>query len=221
MTEQRRMYKSRTNRMIAGVCGGVAEYFHIDPTIVRLLWFLSIFLGGAGIILYLAAIIIMPANLPGQASAESVQATYNGSRYFWGFILIGAGALLLLHNFGIIPLFYWWGGFSWKFVLALLLIVLGSILVVSYAREKSPSPSPEASQTGTEQRSIPRRLYRSLRDRKVFGVCGGMGEYFEIDPTIIRLLFVFVTLYSFGFGLIAYIILTIVTPEERLSTTVM
>ncbi|MDD3041893.1 MAG: PspC domain-containing protein [Methanosarcinaceae archaeon] len=55
------LYRSKKNRMIAGVCGGIAEYFDIDPTIVRLLWVLFVFLGvGAGIPAYIIAWVIIP-----------------------------------------------------------------------------------------------------------------------------------------------------------------
>lgn len=57
---ERKLYLSDTNKKLGGVCGGVGEYFDIDPTIVRLLWFLSIFLSGAGLIAYFIAWIIMP-----------------------------------------------------------------------------------------------------------------------------------------------------------------
>lgn len=56
----KRLYRSRTNRIIAGVCGGIAEYSNIDPTIVRLLWLLVSLLWGAGIIAYIVAVIIIP-----------------------------------------------------------------------------------------------------------------------------------------------------------------
>lgn len=56
----RKLYLSDTNKKIGGVCGGVGEYFGIDPTIVRLLWFLSIFLSGAGLLAYFIAWIVMP-----------------------------------------------------------------------------------------------------------------------------------------------------------------
>lgn len=57
--EHKRLYKSRSQRMICGVCGGVAEYFNIDPTIIRLVWAL-IALTGSGLLLYILAAIIMP-----------------------------------------------------------------------------------------------------------------------------------------------------------------
>ena len=56
----KKLCKSNSNRYICGVCGGIAEYFGIDATIVRLVFaFLSIF-GGSGVLLYLAAVMIMP-----------------------------------------------------------------------------------------------------------------------------------------------------------------
>ena len=58
----KRLCKSRTNRMIDGVCGGVAEYFGLDPTLVRIAWVLLTLLGGSGILLYIVGMIIMPTS---------------------------------------------------------------------------------------------------------------------------------------------------------------
>ncbi|NLK27523.1 MAG: PspC domain-containing protein [Clostridiales bacterium] len=60
--EQKKLYRSSMNKMICGVCGGIAEYINIDPTIVRLLWAISIFAGGFGVLLYIIAAIIMPVH---------------------------------------------------------------------------------------------------------------------------------------------------------------
>ena len=56
----KRLYRSRNSRMLCGVCGGIAEYFDIDPTLVRLGWALFCALGGSGIIAYIIAAIIIP-----------------------------------------------------------------------------------------------------------------------------------------------------------------
>jgi phage shock protein C len=58
-----------------------------------------------------------------------------------------------------------------------------------------------------------KRLYRSREDRMIAGVCGGLGDYFGIDPTLVRLLFVFAALF-YGPGILAYLILMLVVPEE-------
>lgn len=56
----KRLYKSSVNCMICGVCGGIAEYFDIDPTLVRLAWILFSCLGGSGILAYIVAAIVIP-----------------------------------------------------------------------------------------------------------------------------------------------------------------
>lgn len=56
----KRLYKSNENRIIAGVCGGIAEYFDVDPTLIRLGWVVFCAMGGSGLIVYLIAAILMP-----------------------------------------------------------------------------------------------------------------------------------------------------------------
>lgn len=55
----KKLYRSNTNRMLFGVAGGMADYFNMDPTIMRILWVL-VGLSGTGILIYLIAAIIMP-----------------------------------------------------------------------------------------------------------------------------------------------------------------
>lgn len=57
---EKKLTKSATNRKIAGVCGGIAEYFNIDATIVRLLWVACVLLAGTGLLLYIIAALVMP-----------------------------------------------------------------------------------------------------------------------------------------------------------------
>lgn len=56
----KRLYKSNTNKMIDGVCGGVAEYLNLDPTVVRLVWVILACMGGSGLVAYLIAMLIIP-----------------------------------------------------------------------------------------------------------------------------------------------------------------
>lgn len=65
----KKLYRSRKERMIAGVCGGVAEYFNIDPSIVRLLFILFFFLGGCALLAYVIMWLIIPL-APGNISTE-------------------------------------------------------------------------------------------------------------------------------------------------------
>lgn len=63
MAKAKRLYRSCRNRMLGGVCGGIAEYFGVDPVIVRLLWVFGTLVSvGTGILLYLVAWAIIPGN---------------------------------------------------------------------------------------------------------------------------------------------------------------
>jgi phage shock protein C len=71
--EPKRLYRSEKNKVIAGVCGGIAEYFETDPTWVRLLvTFLTLVTGGIGLIMYIVAWIIVPVN-PNQLKAHDTK----------------------------------------------------------------------------------------------------------------------------------------------------
>jgi phage shock protein C len=58
-----------------------------------------------------------------------------------------------------------------------------------------------------------KRLERSTRDKWIGGVCGGLGHYFDIDPTIVRLIFL-VAFFGFGTGLLVYLVLWVVMPQS-------
>ena len=58
-----------------------------------------------------------------------------------------------------------------------------------------------------------KRLYRSANDRKLAGVCGGIAEYLNMDPTVIRILWAIVSLFAFV-GVIAFIVCALIIPEE-------
>jgi len=57
---EKRLYKSNTDKKIDGVCAGIANYFNIDPTLIRLAWVIFTLAGGCGLIAYIIAAIIMP-----------------------------------------------------------------------------------------------------------------------------------------------------------------
>ncbi|MCB0997426.1 MAG: PspC domain-containing protein [Acidimicrobiales bacterium] len=79
--------------------------------------------------------------------------------------------------------------------------------------EPTASPPPPPGQPTPPTGEPPRRLERSVTDRKIGGVCGGIGTYFGIDPTLVRLGFVLAILLG-GFGIVAYLVAWVVLPED-------
>jgi phage shock protein C len=56
----RKLYRSRKDKVIGGVCGGLGEYFDIDPSLIRLLWVVVVFMGGSGVFIYIILWIVLP-----------------------------------------------------------------------------------------------------------------------------------------------------------------
>jgi phage shock protein C len=98
----RRLYRSRTDRMLGGVAGGLGDYFGVDPVLVRLAW-VALAFAGIGILAYIVAWIIVPeeprgetAEAPAAARPPRRGADRAGARIVFGSVLIAIGSLLLL-----------------------------------------------------------------------------------------------------------------------------
>ena len=60
MEEIKKIYRSSEDKMLAGVCGGIAEHFHVDATLIRLAWVIFVVMGGSGLLAYIICAIIIP-----------------------------------------------------------------------------------------------------------------------------------------------------------------
>ncbi len=198
------------------MCGGAAEYFGVDATIVRFLWVLLTLLGGSGFILYILGMIIMPVNPEHVgAQAETGVPPKTDRKRFFGVMLILLGTFILMINLGWIAEFGWWS-FSRSVLLPVLLILVGAFFIYLHTGKRAAPAVPAQDQApGAPPQAAAKELRRSVEDRKLFGVCGGIAKYFGIDSTIVRFLFVFLVLASFGWGVLLYIILGIIMPEEH------
>lgn len=137
----KRLHRSTKDKILFGVCGGLAEYLEVDSSLVRIIWAIVTLLGGSGIIAYIIAAIILPEM--GKNNAEQ--------------------------------------------------------MTIKYEPEKKVDY---------------KKLYRSVNERMIWGVCGGIAEYFNIDVSLVRIGFVlFAT--SGGFGILLYIIMAIVMPNKK------
>ncbi len=141
--DNRRLRRSISEKRIAGVCGGLAEYFNVDVSLVRLAWVVLTIVPGAiffGVLAYLAAWVLMP---------ESKE--------------------------------------------------------VSEARPASA-----------------KRLARSATDRKIGGVCGGLAEFFSVDSTAVRLLWIVLSIFPGAIvcGVIAYFVAWLIMPMVPVPETI-
>jgi len=140
----RRLYRCRENRVLAGVASGVAEFFGLDPTLVRVLWFLSIFVGGVSLLVYIGLAIIVPLEplAPGAAAAPTEPSerhrhgTGGGGRWvtFFGIALILLGGLALVGT--LLP-----NVASWRYLGPLFIIGMGAVLVFGAMHREDGSPA--------------------------------------------------------------------------------
>ncbi len=201
--EGKKLYRSQSNRMIAGVCGGIAEYFNLDPSLIRLIVVAIALFGGVGILAYIAAVIIIPNN-PEQSPEEGGEQIIKDKSLFWGSLLIILGLFFFLRQTGVFYGFEFWR-IPWQMLWAFFLIGIGAYLL--YNRKRSDET--EDVETGSKK-----KLYRSGEKKMLAGVCGGIADYFDMDVSIIRIIWAIITLASAGIGLLVYILMVIVFPEK-------
>src|SRR6266545_4540611 len=122
-TSAPRLYRSATDKVVAGVCGGLAAYFKIDPIVVRLAFVVFALVGGASVLLYIVLWIAVPVG-----DASTVPAVHNISAETTAIALIAVGTLWLLANFGAFRFINWSVGWP------LVLIALGAVLLLRRTR---------------------------------------------------------------------------------------
>lgn len=139
--EQKRLYRSRINSIFGGVCGGLGDYFNLDPVIIRALFAIAFFAGGGGLLVYIVLWIVTPLQpIPFGGSAAQTEQTKSGDEAnstsftqekntksngsLWaGLILIAVGSIFLVDRFlSQIRLGDFW---------PLILVAVGAVLIVN------------------------------------------------------------------------------------------
>lgn len=126
METSKKLYRSRADRMVFGLCGGIGEYFSVDSTLIRLLFVLLAFMGGTGVIAYFVMGIITPEALAaeeGEGGKEPLRRAHASGRFIASFAFVALGALLIVRQF--VPL-HW---IEMRLLVPLLLVLLGIYLI--------------------------------------------------------------------------------------------
>lgn len=144
----RRLYKSRKNCVIDGVCGGLGEYFGVDPVLVRIVAVFFLFVGGSALIAYIVGMIIIP-----KAPVEAGQTEESGrdgampspdrsegigkaGGLIFGIILIAFGVHFLLRNIPFFHDYYWrFWNLGWHFFWPSVLILIGLLIIFKGSRK--------------------------------------------------------------------------------------
>ncbi|MCK5125043.1 MAG: PspC domain-containing protein [candidate division Zixibacteria bacterium] len=154
---KKRIYRSRKDSTIAGVCGGMGEYFGIDPTFIRIIFVLLLLADGASLLAYIIAWIIIPQKpldiveepnaVDDSSESTKVETVGAGSwnKFLPGGILVGIGVFFLMREH------YW----SWHLerIWPMLLIAVGVFLIISFTRQDKDRKSENQIEGGSHESS--------------------------------------------------------------------
>ena len=201
----KRIFRSKEDRIIAGVCGGFAEYLGIDPTLVRLVWIFFTIFGGLGILAYIFSIILISEKDSSKVKEIKEDDNRDEKLVLWGVVIIIVGILLFFRHRPIVSMMWHSMSGNWFNILfAIALIGIGIYILLNRKSDDEKSKS-NLYFSG---------LHLSETDKKIAGVCGGIAETANIDSTIIRLIWTLGTLLSAGVGIVLYIICMLVFSKQ-------
>lgn len=228
------LYRHPEDRLIGGICSGLGEYVGMDPVLVRAIWVaLTIGTAGAGLLAYASLWLLLPVGTAqgGQHAPPSVELSERNLGRA-GVLLVAVGTLWLLANLGILSALL----HAFLHVVGLLLwpaLLIGAGLLllksqkswrrrIAGARESMQSGGARAASgmsRGWFKDSLRRAkaaipLKRSRNDRMVYGVCGALGKVFGIDANLVRLIWVAFAIGSVGTGVLLYVLVSLLLPEE-------
>ena len=218
------LYRSASNRMISGICGGLAEYFDVDASVLRIAMVaftvitLPVF-GPFVFLAYLVCVFIIPRD-PGLAPAAASdspadpgnsdqpkqdtrqvaenQPTNRNNSMVLGGLLILLAVIVLTWSYA--PEY---GRFSFFLPMVPIVAIGAAVLILFVYRGQIMEFFKH------------RRLYRLNEGKKIFGVCNGLADAFNLDPTLVRIGFFIAFLFSIGTVTLIYLFMAFIMPEGR------
>jgi|GEM_PF-148549 len=238
------LYRHPSNRMVAGVCSGIADYIGWDPVLVRVLWVIAtVMTNGAGILAYLALALVLPVGTKrnGFVRPGKIEMTeQNLSRASYG--MIAFGIAWLLWNFGVLSFLFRGTAAVLGVVFWPALFIMVGLLLLNRNGDKNYQDSFSNGWTNVRDRANSMRnsegmpqfdninrgsirsgimdlrqgmpIKRSRSNRVAAGVCGGIGQAIGIDANLVRLGVAILSIGTWGMPIVPYAILAILLPSS-------
>lgn len=233
------LYRHPSDKMLGGVCGGLAEYAGFDPVLVRALWVIATLMtGGGGFLAYIALWLLLPVGTKSGGQVRPAAIELNERNLgraaivlmalggFWLLSNIGLTGSLMRIVFGVTNLLLW----------PMILIGAGYLLLRSSGKEINFKEvnlkmdfSTIRNRVRTEGTKISEEMHvkegfnsfrqnfplkRSNRDKVAMGVCGGIAQKLGIDSNLVRLIWAAFSIGSVGTGVLLYVLLGLFLPTE-------
>ncbi len=217
----KKLYRSKKERIIGGFCGGLAEYFQVDPVLVRIIFVIAVFINGVGVLLYLAGLIIVPNNPDENGEPVKISPLSRAKdTYFWGILAVVIGIILLIKES---QWFYFFHIYDLDLTLLLGggLILAGIYMIYNFSRNSSDKVS-EIEENLEEARNNVMshiKFYKKSDEKIISGVCAGIADYLKIDVSMVRIATVILAILTKGILVIAYILAIFMLPDHKAEVT--
>ncbi len=196
--------RSASNSVLSGICGGLGEYLHTEPNLIRIIFVLVTLLGGWGIALYIAVTLLIPL-IPAddEFTEEEIGIIKNADlKTIAGTIFILLGIYFILKPTG---LFYLLGNFNLQAHYLIVVAIIG--LGIYFIKAKEPILK--------TQENLSTEFTRSKSDRRFMGVCGGLAKYLNVETTLLRVVWVISLFITAGISLVIYFIFALIVSFEK------
>ena len=201
---QKKLERSNSDIIVSGLCAGIAGYLKTEPAYVRLLALLSLLFGLWGPAAYIIASYLIPASqsdvdLSDEESKQQRKVNFRTvvsgvmllSGFYFGFVRFGffsSERIFILPN---------------EFMFPFIAIVIGVYYLVIKETDFQ------------ENENTVNSFYRSRKDRRFLGVCGGFAQYIDVESTTVRILFVVLSLLTLGLFALIYFLFALLSKMEK------
>lgn len=188
-----KLKKSGYNKIILGVCGGLGEYFSIEPVFFRMLFLFGLLIGGWGVIIYLIAALLMPGDTsPKEIDEEEIERIKksNNISLIAGIILL-AGMYIVLDDFGYFS-FLSAIGIPSDYIIILIVCVVLFFIFSFWTGKKEEVVQPD-------------RFVRNKNNALFGGICSGFADYIGVSASSIRLAAVLLSFLTLGIPVLIYL----------------
>lgn len=200
--KSRSLQRKISHKWLSGVCAGLAEYFSTEVIVFRIAFVVTALFSGLGIAVYLILLVVIPPeNIEKYEPAERELMLENDYKSITGTLLVISGIYYVITTSSLIISFGYLHDLFSK-INIWFIILLGVILF----RQKTVHRISE---------NNPQRLRKSVVDKKITGVCGGLANYLSTNSTIVRMIWIFSVFATLGITLILYLVLSFYLPKNE------
>ncbi len=197
---KKRMLRPKGNRIFLGVCAGLAEYYQVSKTLVRLLFAMASMFGGVGAVIYLILYFFMPTNNVDETESKSYRIQHKNAKTLFGIslIIVGFYSIILPTNFFPLAFLVY---IPMKIIAPIIFLFTGIWIQKYYRLRKVKSSN--------------HKFYKASNGKLFLGVCAGLAEYLGAYVIVVRLLFVIFAFVTMGIGILLYFFIAYLSKQKR------